>query len=186
MLSLFITDDGNADNTLSMPQSSIGNLLMPADLLQKAGILPAKTRIVGGNINSDEALSLMTDLFYPKDFTMTSLTTTIIDHRQSIPKLFPKKLAIPGAQQFALGGMSIGINNITLNKATCLITDLILFYFFSRTVENPWQKGARSKDGKRHGDAWRAFFVFFIYFYIYYISNKEFLNFYIVSWFLKK
>ncbi|XP_078335567.1 uncharacterized protein LOC144626249 [Crassostrea virginica] len=103
MLSLFITDDGNADNTLSMPQSSIGNLLMPADLLQKAGILPAKTRIVGSNINSDEALSLMTDLFYPKDFTMTSLTTTIIDHRQSIPKLFPKKLAIPGAQQFALG-----------------------------------------------------------------------------------
>ena len=44
MLSLFITDDGNADNTLSMPQSSIGNLLMPADLLQKAAILPAKTR----------------------------------------------------------------------------------------------------------------------------------------------
>ena len=130
MLSLFITDDGNADNTLSMPQSSIGNLLMPADLLQKAGILPAKTRIVGSNINSDEALSLMTDLFYPKDFTMTSLTTTIIDHRQSILKLFPKKLAIPGAQQFALGGMSIGTNNTTLNKATCLITDLILFYFF--------------------------------------------------------
>uniref|UniRef100_K1QVI4 Uncharacterized protein n=1 Tax=Magallana gigas TaxID=29159 RepID=K1QVI4_MAGGI len=96
--------DGNAENTLSMPESSIGNLLMPADLLQKAAILPAKTQIVQANINSDEALSLMADLFYPKDFTMTSLTTIIIDHRQSIPKLFPKKLAVPGANQFALGG----------------------------------------------------------------------------------
>lgn len=101
---ILFADDGNAENTLSMPESSIGNLLMPADLLQKAAILPAKTQIFQANINSDEALSLMADLFYPKDFTMTSLTTIIIDHRQSIPKLFPKKLAVPGANQFALGG----------------------------------------------------------------------------------
>lgn len=101
---ILFADEGNAENTLSMPVSSIGNLLMPADLLQKAAILPAKSQIVNANINSDEALSLMADLFYPKDFTMTSLTTIIIEHRQSIPKLFPKKLAVPGAKQFALGG----------------------------------------------------------------------------------
>lgn len=101
---ILFADEGNAENTLSMPVSSVGNLLMPADLLQKAAILPAKSQIVNANINSDEALSLMADLFYPKDFTMTSLTTIIIEHRQSIPKLFPKKLAVPGAKQFALGG----------------------------------------------------------------------------------
>ena len=180
MLSLFITDDGNADNTLSMPQSSIGNLLMPADLLQKAGILPAKTRIVGSNINSDEALSLMTDLFYPKDFTMTSLTTTIIDHRQSIPKLFPKKLAIPGAQQFALGGMSIDTNNTTRNKATCLITDLILFFFHvqQRICDREEQGAKMERDMVMHDE--HFLFSLSISLFITY-QNKEFLNVYIVS-----
>ncbi|XP_062593042.1 uncharacterized protein LOC134254533 [Saccostrea cucullata] len=91
---------GYSDNMLSTPHPFVGNLLMPADLLLTTSILPAKTEMKGINYNSDDVMSFMTYMFYPKDFTMTSLATAIIEHRPSMKKIFlasmSKRKEIPG------------------------------------------------------------------------------------------
>ncbi|XP_056001524.1 uncharacterized protein LOC125664620 [Ostrea edulis] len=74
-----IADYGNFDNTLSMLTPFNGNLVMPADLLQTTVVRPGK--------NLDKAFSLMKELFFPRDFTITSLANTILEHRPSIIKL---------------------------------------------------------------------------------------------------